>query len=58
MAPRKQQVERIALQLYDILNPDQRCEILISKARCIKMADDCLTYLELLNAAWIASFRR
>lgn len=55
MKKRAEQVERVALQIYDILNPDQRREIRVSKAQCIKLADECLQYLEELHAAEIAS---
>lgn len=48
MTKRQKQVERIALQLYDILNPDQKREIRVSKAQCIKFADDQLSYIESL----------
>jgi hypothetical protein len=50
MTKREEQIERVALQLYDILNPDQRREIRVSKAVCIKLADKCLQYLEELHA--------
>lgn len=49
MKPRAEQVERMALQLYDILNPDQMREIRVSKAQCIKLADECLEYLKSLH---------
>lgn len=36
--PREDSIERLALQMYDELNPDYQREVRISKAECIRRA--------------------
>lgn len=54
MTKRDDLIERMALSLYDLLNPDQRREIRVSKADCIKLATQALAILESQYAHEIA----